>query len=74
MLGVIGHAFVVVRVTAIEGQVYGPGIGSGIGQEGDVLLIKGIVAVIAQILGDSLPPFIQLVVIEQIARMDRKMR
>ena len=72
MFGVIGHALVAIRLTAIQGQVNRMGIGCGIGNKGDILLVEGIITVIAQVFSDILAPLVQIIEIQQVTLMDHK--
>ena len=48
------------------------GIGCGVGYEGDIFLVEGIVAVVTKILGNILTPLVQIVEIQQIALVNDK--
>ena len=48
VFSIIGHTVIVVGLTHVQRQVHTLGVGCGIGDEGDVLLVKGIVALVAQ--------------------------
>ena len=72
VLGVIGHVVVAVGITAVKRQVHGARAGSGVGREGDVLLVEGKVAVVAQVFGNALSPLIQAVKVQQVATMHGK--
>ena len=72
MLGVIGHVLVAIGFSRVERQVHGARSRGSVGSEGDILLIESIIAVVAQILGNTLAPLVQAVVIQQITTVDRE--
>ena len=69
---VIRHPVTVIGSHGVERQVHCARACRGVGGERDIILVEGIVALVAQLVGNRLPPGIELVMVEQRTHLHRE--